>query len=80
MSPQQCNSGGEFLAQSLEMVIESKRLIELYPKMRWDWTGWQWVAIVVNIKHTFGLSVVKKKSCRHRFGIAELYPPSLEIT
>ena len=72
MSPQQCNSGGEFLAQSLEMVTESKRLIQLYPKIRWDWAGWQSVAIVVNIKHTFGLSVVKITSRRHRFRIAEL--------
>ena len=41
MSPQQCNSGGEFLAQSLEMVMETKRTIQLYPKIRWYWTGWQ---------------------------------------
>ena len=39
--PQQRNSGGEFLAQSLEVVTESKRTIQLYPKIRWDWTGWQ---------------------------------------
>ena len=40
-SPQQRNSGGEFLAQSLKVVTESKRPIQLYPKIRWDWTGWQ---------------------------------------
>ena len=66
--------------QSLEVVTESKRPIQLYPKIRWDWTGWQQVAIVVNIELTFGFSVVKIKSRRHRFRIAELQPPSLEIT
>ena len=37
------------------------------------------VAIVANIKLTFGLSVVKMKGRRNRFRIAELQPPSLEI-
>ena len=40
-SPQQRDSGGEFLAQSLEVVTESERPIQLYRKIRWDWTGWQ---------------------------------------
>ena len=40
-SPQQRNSDGELFAQSLEMVTESKRPIQLYPKIRWDWTGLQ---------------------------------------
>ena len=40
-SPQQRNSSGEILAQSLEVVTESERPIQLYPKIRWDWTGWQ---------------------------------------
>ena len=40
-SPQQRNSGGEFFAQSLEVVTESKRPIQLYSKIRWDWTRWQ---------------------------------------
>ena len=39
-SPQHCNSGGEFLAQSLEVVMESERPVQLYPKIHWDWTGW----------------------------------------
>ena len=38
-SPQQRNSDGESFAQSLEEVRESDRLIQLYPKIRWDWTG-----------------------------------------
>ena len=38
-SPQQRNSGGESFAQSLEEVTESDRPIQLYPKIRWDWTG-----------------------------------------
>ena len=70
--PQQRDSGGEFFAQSLEVLTESERPIQLFPKIRWDWTGWQSVAIVVNIKLTFGLSVVKIKGRRHRFRIAEL--------
>ena len=40
-SPQQRDSSGEFFAQSLEVVTESERPVELYPKIRWDWTGWQ---------------------------------------
>ena len=71
-SLQQRNLGGEFLAQSLEVVTESERPVQFYPKICWDWTGWQWVVIAVNIKLTFGLSVVKMKGCRHRFRIAEL--------
>ena len=71
-SPRQRDSGGEFFAQSLEVVTESERPVQLYPKIRWDWTRWQYVAIVVNIKFTFGLSVVKMKGRRHRFRIAEL--------
>ena len=39
-SLQQRNSGGEFFAQSLEMVTESERPIQLYPKIRWYWRGW----------------------------------------
>ena len=74
------NLSGEFLAQNLEVVTESERPIELYPKIRWEWTGWQYVAIVVNIKLTIGFSVVKVKGRRHRFRIAELLPPSLEIS
>ena len=38
-SPQQRNSGGEFFAQSLEVVTESERPIQFYPKIRWDRTG-----------------------------------------
>ena len=74
-SPQQCNLGGEFFAKSLEVVTESKQPVQLYPKIRWNW-----VPIVVNIKLTFGLSVVKMKGRRHRFRIAELRPQSLEIS
>ena len=37
--PQQCNLDGESFAQSLEEGAESDRLIQLYPKIRWDWTG-----------------------------------------
>ena len=40
-SLQQRNSGEECFAQSLEVVTESERPIQLYPKIRWDWTGWQ---------------------------------------
>ena len=40
-SPQQCNSDREFFAQSFEVVTESERPIQLYPDIRWDWTGWQ---------------------------------------
>ena len=80
MSPQQRDSGGKFFVQSLEVVTESKRPIQLYPKIRWDWKGWQQVAIVVNIKLTFGLSVDKMKGCRPRFRVAELLPPRLEIS
>ena len=40
-SPQRRNSGGEFLAESLEMATESERTIQFYPKIRWDWTGQQ---------------------------------------
>ena len=32
-SPQQRNSGGEFFAKSLEVVTESERPIQLYPKI-----------------------------------------------
>ena len=71
-SPQQRDSGGEFFAQSLEVVTESERPIQLYPKIRWDWTGWQEVAIVVSLNLTFGLSDVKIKGRRHRFRFAEL--------
>ena len=39
--PQQRDSGGEFLAQSLEVVSENERSVQLYPKICWDWTGWQ---------------------------------------
>ena len=70
----------KFFAQSLELVMESERPVQLYPKIRWDWTGWQYVATVVNIKFMFGLSVVKMKAGRRRFRIAELQPPSLEIS
>ena len=80
MSPQQRDSGGEFLAQNLKVVTKSERPIQLYPKIRWNWTGWQSVVIVVNIKLTFGRSVAKMKDRRHRFRIAELQPPSLEIS
>ena len=38
-SPQQRNSGGESFAQSLDEVREIDRLIQLYLKIRWDWTG-----------------------------------------
>ena len=38
-SPQQRNSGGDSFAKSLEEVAESERPIQLYPKLRWDWTG-----------------------------------------
>ena len=61
------------------MVTESERPIQLYPKIRWDWTGWQLVIVAVHIKLTFGLSAVEMKRRRHRFGIAEVWPPSLEI-
>ena len=30
-----------FFAQSLEVVTESERPAQLYPKTRWDWKGWQ---------------------------------------
>ena len=40
-SPQQRDSGEEFFVQSLEVVTESELPIQLYPKIRWDWTGWQ---------------------------------------
>ena len=40
-SPQERDSGGEFLAQSLEVVTESEQPIQLYLKIRWDWTEWQ---------------------------------------
>ena len=40
-SPQQRDSVGEFFAQSLEVVTESEQPIQLYPKIRWDWTEWQ---------------------------------------
>ena len=38
---QQRDSGGEFLAQSLEVVTENERPVQLYPNICWDWTGWQ---------------------------------------
>ena len=71
-SPQQRDLGGEIFAQSLGVVIKSERSIQLYPKICWDWTGWQYIAIVVHIKLTFGLSVAKMKGRCHRFRIAEL--------
>ena len=37
--PQQRNSGGESFVKSLKEVTESERSIQLYPKLRWDWTG-----------------------------------------
>ena len=61
-----------FFAQSLEVVTESEQPIQLYSKVRWEWTEWQWIAIVVNTKLTFGPSIVKMKGHRHRFCIAEL--------
>ena len=66
--------------QSFEVVTECEQPVQLYPMIRWDWTEWQWVAIVVNTKLTFGLSAVKMKGHRHRFRIVELQPPSLEIS
>ena len=33
--------GWRVLAQSLKVVTESERPIQLYHKIRWDWTGWQ---------------------------------------
>ena len=33
------SSGGDSFAKSLEEVTESERPIQLYPKLRWDWTG-----------------------------------------
>ena len=36
--------------------------------------------IIVNIKLTYGLFVVKIKGRQHRFRIAELQPPSLRIS
>ena len=33
--------GWEFRAQNLEVVTESERPIQLYPKVRWNWTGWK---------------------------------------
>ena len=38
-SPQQRNSGGEFFAQSLKVVTESERPVQLYPKIRWTGQG-----------------------------------------
>ena len=40
-SLQQRNSGGEFFVQSLKMVTESERSMQLYPKMCWDLTRWE---------------------------------------
>ena len=40
-SAQQRDSGGEFFAQSLEVVRESERPIQLYSKICWNWTGWK---------------------------------------
>ena len=39
MLPQQRNLGGESFVKGLEEVTESERPIQLYPKLRWDWTG-----------------------------------------
>ena len=39
-SPQQRDSAGEFFVQSLEVVTESERSVQLYPKIHWDWTEW----------------------------------------
>ena len=78
--PQQHDSGLEFFAQSLEMVTKSKQPVQLQAKVHWDWTGWQYVAIVVRIDVTFGLFVVKIKGRYHHFHIAELQPRSLEIS
>ena len=39
--PQQRDSGAEFLAQSLEVITENERPVQLYPNICWDWTGWQ---------------------------------------
>ena len=39
--PQQRDFGGEFFAQSLEVVTESERPVQLYPKIRWVWIGRQ---------------------------------------
>ena len=39
--PQQRDSGREFFAQSLAVVTESERPVQLYPKILWDWAGWQ---------------------------------------
>ena len=35
------DSGGEFFAQSLEVVTKSERPVQHYPKIRWYRTGWQ---------------------------------------
>ena len=35
-SPQQRDSGGEYFAQSLDVVTENERPVQLYPKIRWD--------------------------------------------
>ena len=40
-SPQQPDSGGQFFTLILEVVTESERPVQLYPKIRWDWTGWR---------------------------------------
>ena len=35
-TPQQHDLGGEFFAHNLEVVTESERFVQLYPKIRWD--------------------------------------------
>ena len=37
--PQQHNSGGKSFAKSREEVTKSEQPIQLYPELRWYWTG-----------------------------------------
>ena len=54
------------------MVTKCESSVQFNSKIGRDWTEWQAFAIVVDIKLTFGLSVVQVKGRRHRFSVAEL--------
>ena len=51
------------------MVTKREWSVQFNSKIGRDWTEWQAFAIVVDIKLTFGLSVVQVKGRRHRFSV-----------
>ena len=60
-------------------MAKRERPVQFYSKVIWNRTERQEIVVYVNLKLTFGFTVVEVKRRRHRFGFAELQPPFLEI-